>query len=208
MLRIRRSLTRLVLPTLFLLLAATAPPLAAQQENEDNESRLRAPERLGVVFNTTSILLELDPYREAGIGIKARWERLALRGLLGFGFESGTERREFAIGSTLEYHLSPGRVSPYAGGGLLFAYFNQDTRPREITFGLEGVFGVEVMAHEILSFFAEYALAYRTTHVDSDTGSTRNHRFASGLGNKGSIGIVVYFLDRSPERHSPEDEAR
>ena len=208
MLRMRRSLTRRVLPTLFLLLVATAAPLAAQQETDDNGSRLRAPDLLGVVFNTTSILLELDPYQEAGIGIKARWERFALRGLLGFGMESGNERREFAIGGTLEYHLSPGLVSPYAGGGLLFEYFNQDMQPREITFGLQGVFGVELMPHEVLSFFAEYALAYRTTYVDSDAGSTRNYRFASGLGNQGSIGIVVYFLDRRAGEQPPEDEAR
>ncbi len=180
--------------------ADNTDPEDHQDPDDERESRMRLPDRLGLIFNTSSILLELDEYQNAGIGLKVRWERIALRGLLGFGYESGNETFDLSFGTALEYHLAPGaQVSPYVGGRLALEYerdYNVDVT--EFKFGLGPLFGVEVSPLDSLSVFAEYQLQYSATYVSTADDSTWNYKFATGLGNRAALGIIVYFLDRRP----------
>ncbi len=188
--------------------ADNTDPEAPQDPNDERESRMRLPDRLGLIFNTSSILLELDEYQNAGIGLKARWEHIALRGLLGFGYESGNEEFELGFGTALEYHLIPGaEVSPYTGGRLALEYardYNADVT--EFKFGLGPLFGVEISPLEILSIFAEYQLQYSAAYASKDDDSTWNYTFATGLGNRAALGIIVYFLDRRLPAEDDDEE--
>ena len=164
---------------------------------EARERRIHPPSRLGLIFNTPDILVALDEYQGTGVGVKAVWQRIALRGLLGLRYESGAEVFDFSLGSVLEYHLTGGRVLPYIAAGLQFEYErNYDLDITEFTMRLGPIFGVEIAPFDVLSVFAEYQLEYAPTYARTPDGSRWNYRFATGLGNRGAIGIVVYFFDR------------
>ena len=70
------------------------------------------------------------------------------------------------------------------------------------TFGvsLGPLFGVEIAPFDIVSVFAEYTLAFSAVYAETSgpMGDDQgwNYSIATGLGNRGSIGIIVYFLDR------------
>jgi len=169
------------------------------ERDTDPERRIRAPERIGVVFNTSSILLELEEYQGAGIGLKGVWEHFAGRALIGFRHSTSNETTLLNLGVAFEYHLAPGTVSPYAGAELALRY-ERNTRvspsQRSIATGPAMLFGVEVAPLDILSLFAEYRLGLTVSYAEAGDDSTTNYAFGTGLGNQGAIGLIVYFLDR------------
>lgn len=186
---------------------ADAPELpgengAAEDGDETRQSRLFNPDRLGVIFSTPSILLEIDQYQNAGIGAKAFWGDLAFRGLLGFRVASDGNPFSINFGTAAEYHFLPGRISPYFGGALQLEYERHDDDIVDRVFRLDigPLFGVEFAPIEMLSLFAEYSLnfaaAYSRAQVAGTTSETWNYELATGLGNRGRIGVVIYFLDR------------
>lgn len=185
-----------------------------EQEAEEQEPRERRQlERLGVIFNTPNILLELDEYQRAGVGLKGFWGDLAVRGLLGLNLDTGRDRFGYTVGSALEYHVLPGRVSPYLGGGLILGWERDDMGPTTLTtfdIGIGPLFGVEFTLTEGLSVFAEYILELRAAYVDGGPMADRdgwNYFLGTELGNQGSLGIVVYFLDHRNRRdHEPDGD--
>ncbi len=189
----------------------TPSPLEQQEHHgEENgaepERTIGAPARVGLIFNLPSVLDRLDGYQGAGFGLKAFWERVALRGLLGLDYDSSQEQFELNVGATMEYHFSPGRLSPYAGGGLLYTYErDEELETRRFETGVAAVFGLEFAPLDFLSVFAEYSLKYSGWQLRADDGTTTNYSFSTQLGNQGAIGIIVYFLDRR-EPSAADDE--
>ena len=209
---------RSVLCGLFLVLAAAsliaqAPEVAATEEatEADIASAAKAREgreprtldRIGLIFNSPSILLELDEFHGVGVGAKGFWDNLALRGLFAIDFQTNTEIFGVALGTAIEFHPTPATVSPYVGGELLVDYRQDRAGPtflKQFGITIGPLFGVEIAPWKTVSFFAEYRLAFRAAYASS-SGSTEdderwNYSIGTELGNRGSIGIIVYFLDR------------
>ncbi len=187
-----------LLMTVTLVVPATEATPETEQDI-DPERRIRAPERIGVVFNTSSILLELEEYQGAGIGLKGVWEHFAGRALIGFRHSTSNETTLLDLGVALEYHPAPGAVSPYAGAEIALEYVrNAGVSPsqRSVATGPAALFGVEVAPLDILSLFAEYRLGLTVSYAEAGDDSTTNYAFGTELGNQGAIGLIVYFLDR------------
>lgn len=184
--------------------SGTEQPDNGEQPEPDGEPRERRTlDRLGIIFNTPSILLELDEYQSAGIGLKAFWQELAARALMALNYESGREILGFTFGGAIEYHLLPNRVSPYLGGALTLGYRYDGWGPttlREFELTVGPLFGVELAVLDGLSVFAEYSLRFAAAHARTSGAagdeSSWNYFLGTELGNQGSLGIVVYFLDR------------
>ena len=201
------KLNRLILCVVLCMLVSLA--LAAQEngvpEAEEAEGSRRELQRIGIVFNTPSILLELEEYRSAGVGVKGVWDNIAVRGLVGLAFNTNNDLFGLAVGSALEFHRAPGLVSPYFGAELLLEYLRDKVgTSTSSSFGMSigPLFGVEVAPFDIISIFAEYTLAfsavYSSTSGPAGSDERWNYAIGTGLGNQGSIGIIVYFLDRRP----------
>lgn len=226
----KQTVLAMMLAAVILLSAAVPQPLAAQEQPQSNDQpdapelpeeeqngagRWRNPDRMGVIFSTPSILLEIEEYQNAGIGAKAFWGDLAFRGLLGFRLSSDDNPFSMNFGTAVEYHFMPGRISPYFGGALQMEYQRRDDHIVDRVFRLDigPLFGVEFAPIEMLSLFAEYSLAfsaaYSRARVAGTTTETWNYELATGLGNQGRIGIIVYFLDRRdrPQPNGAEADA-
>ena len=176
----------------------SAPAASAREGREP-----RTLDRIGLIFNSPSILLELDEFHGLGIGAKGFWDNLALRGLFAIDFRTNTELFGVALGTAIEFHPTPATVSPYVGGELLVDYRQDRAGPtflKQFGITIGPLFGVEIAPWKSVSFFAEYRLAFRAAYASSggsmDDDKRWNYSIGTELGNRGSIGIIVYFLDR------------
>ncbi len=79
---------------------------------------------VGIIFNTTSILLDLDSY-QAGLGIKVGGNTLAIRGLFDFVLNGASSAISVTAGAALQRYVFPGLVRPYIGGCLTLGYMSQ-----------------------------------------------------------------------------------
>lgn len=200
---------RALLTLLIAFILLGGPALFAQEEAEGGQDK--GLERLGLIFSAPSILLELDEYQGAGVGAKAAWNKWALRGLVGFQFDTAAEESSITVGTAVEYHLGQSKISPYVGAEAIFGYAyaeSEDTKTTEYELGVGPLIGVEYAVAEGLSLFAEYKVGFTgiKSEVDDPAGddSSTNYYVATELGNYGALGIVVYFLDRGPQTDAPD----
>ena len=170
----------------------------------------------GIIFNTGSILLELESYQtgigdQTGVGIKIPGDTVHMRYSGEIYAANNNSTIHFGLGATLEKHFRPGQVSPYIGGFAHASFFHDsdkeepedDTWKRHVTVPLSvgGLLGIEYFLLDNLSVFAEYALAVEVD-IHVNTTSTAgivepletysDIRIDSRLGNNSKIGIVIY----------------
>jgi len=183
--------------------------LSAEAEAEA-EAQEDSSANWGFIFNTSSILLDLDSY-QAGLGTKVLFPNdLALRFLIDGYYSSSVNLFDASLGLALEKHVRPGRVSPYWGGavkaGIMSKYLevNPDdwTRDISIPFSAAAILGVEFFVFESVSLFAEYNLIFeasilkRTSSVGGEiTSNPAEFSFSvdTGIGNEAMLGIVIYL---------------
>ena len=163
---------------------------------------------VGFIFNTSNLLLDIDAY-QGGFGAKFRSPDSALRTLATLGYASTNSNLEIGAGITYEKPFFTGRVVPYWGllADVLFDGERVEvdeenyTQTRVVTGSAGLVLGAEVFIFDFLSVFGEYQLAFDVAHtvvaqsVDGSVteSSSTNYGFGAGLGNNGSIGLVVYL---------------
>jgi hypothetical protein len=162
----------------------------------------------GFIFNTSNLLLDLESY-QGGVGIKLIYPEYALRASAGGSYTGTTGQLDFNLGLTYEKPLFTGRVSPYWAINSIFAYSQERSeidpdnwmKLKGFSAGVGGVLGVELFILDFLSIFAEYELSasvawsFTSRSLDgtvSESSST-NFNAATGLGNSGSLGLVVYL---------------
>jgi hypothetical protein len=149
---------------------------------------------LGLIFNSSNILLGLESY-QAGIGGKMAWGNLALRGVVGLGFIGASQAFSVDFGLAIENHFLPGAISPYYGAFARVGYNLQPDVLSIIPFSVGAIIGVEVFLFDFLSVFAEYSLAATFTKTDDliTDESTLDWIIDAKMGNNSMIGVVVYF---------------
>ncbi|MBN2656337.1 MAG: hypothetical protein JXR86_04695 [Spirochaetales bacterium] len=166
----------------------------------------------GFIFNTSSILLDIESY-QYGLGAKALFpNNMALRFLVNGSYSSEVDTFDASLGIALEKHFRPGRISPYGGGfvrGGLTRYYNETdednwTKDISIPFSAGAILGVEFFIVESISLFAEYNIVFEgavLTESVSVAGTVTemdpefSYKFDTGIGNEAKLGIVIYLDD-------------
>ncbi len=150
---------------------------------------------VGIIFNTTSILLDLESY-QAGLGIKVGGDTRAIRGLFDFVLNGASSSFSVTAGAALQRYMLTGTVRPYVGGSFTLGYMSQSQVISIATLSLGAIAGAEVFLLDFLSIFAEYAItADLALSTDLQTSQTTfDYLVDTGMGNNSRIGIVIYFL--------------
>jgi hypothetical protein len=192
----RRPSVSGVVPVALVCLVFTG--LAAYGEEGADSAKMMpvtGPCDLGVIFNTSSLLLELESY-QAGLGAKIGLGRLGLRGSFGLGINGSASSLDLGAGVAAEYHLTPQPVSFYAGGSLDAGYVRQSGLLWSVPLTVAVLAGVEVFPFEFLSLFAEYKIAFSfsATTLFSTSQTTFDYLLQTGIGNGARIGLVLYFM--------------
>ena len=198
---------------LFLLMVLLLTPVFAQEPvaSEDEPLTHRdAPSwaTVGFIFNTPNLLLDVDAY-QGGFGLAYRSPLATLRLLALLGFESGTGTFEARFGATYTQPFFTGRVSPYWGFLAEVGFESERSEADEYNYTRAmvrnakagGVLGVEMLIFDFLSVFAEYQLALGTARTmieqrvegELQESSARHVALGVGMGNNGSVGIVIYL---------------
>ncbi|MBI9097867.1 MAG: hypothetical protein JEY91_05295 [Spirochaetaceae bacterium] len=178
--------------------------LSAEEEKEKRN--------WGFIFNTSSVLLDLESY-QAGVGLKLLLNNdMALRFLLNGEYDSGTSFFSASLGTTFEKHFLRRRASPYWGAfasvginGLTDETDEQNwTKNREVPIGVGAVLGIEFFIIESISIFAEYSLAFeayinttRSEVAGEPVDPVRDWGYSidTGIGNESKLGIIIYLDD-------------
>jgi hypothetical protein len=151
---------------------------------------------LGLIFNTSSILLDLESY-QAGLGLKVGKEKLSLRGLFDLVLNGASDSFSLKAGATIQSYLLPvSSIAPYIGGSVGGGYMRQGNATSVWLVSVGALVGVEVFLFDFLSVFAEYAIAADctlTTDIPSSQ-TTFDYLVATGMGNNSKLGIVIYFM--------------
>ena len=197
----------IVLP-LFILIIQPSGILHADSDDSGGTS---SPLDVGLIFNIDGISLDFESY-QGGFGVKLGKDSLAFRVLLDLFVSTGNNSTAFSldVGTSFEYHLVKGPLSPYFGGFLSMGYATQkeeisgDTwtllRIFPISFG--PLFGIEIFPADFLSIFLEYALEFQYNLIGTETsvsGSVTRERtdefsINTALGNNAKIGIIIYLI--------------
>jgi hypothetical protein len=182
---------------LFALLGAVA---ANAQTNAPSPVRRldvpQGPRDLGLIFNTSSILLDLESY-QGGIGLKFGRDKLSLRSVFDLVLNGASDSFSLNAGAAIQYYLLPGSsVAPYVGGSVGGGYMRQGDALSMVVLSVGAFAGVEVFLFDFLSVFAEYAITgdftFSTDIPSSQT--TFDYLVDTGMGNNSKLGIVIYFM--------------
>jgi hypothetical protein len=151
---------------------------------------------LGLIFNTSSILLDLESY-QAGLGLKIGRDKVSFRGLFDLVLNGASDSFSVNAGAAIQYYLLPGSsVAPYIGGSIGGGYMRQADAISMVVLSVGALAGVEVFLFDFLSVFAEYAIAgdftFSTDIPSSQT--TFDYLVDTGMGNNSKLGIVIYFM--------------
>ena len=179
------------------------------EKTKDGWFSIENPYKTGIIFNVSSILLDVESY-QGGIGIKRYFkDPWAYRLAFDFGYSNSSNSWLVSIGNTFEYHITTGRISPYIGVyfDIGYATYKDETdadnwtKVTSIPISTGPVLGVEIEVFNVLSLFAEYSIAFDFTHTtttESVAGfetkdSATHYGVNTGLGNDSKIGIIIYF---------------
>lgn len=178
-------------------LAAILVPALAGAQTAVITSKLAPPVGaydLGLIFNTSDILFDLDSY-QAGFGVKRATPNLGLRGAFDFVWNGAAQSFAVKAGIALEKHLVTGAISPYWGGFVNAGYSHQTGVISAVPVSLGAMAGVEVFLFDFLSIFAEYCLAADLSLIIDHTSSTTTFDYVidTRMGNDSRIGIVFYL---------------
>jgi hypothetical protein len=156
------------------------------------------PTDIGLIFTSSTILLELDDY-EGGLGVKVGTGATAWRGSFDLLASSASSSASLTAGVAYEHHLSRGLMSPYLGAYARAGFSAQSGVLWTLPLSVGPLLGVEVSPIDAVSFFAEYCLALDLTiTADANTGQTTfSYLIDTRVGNQAKLGIVVY-LKRAP----------
>jgi hypothetical protein len=151
---------------------------------------------LGLIFNTSSILLDLESY-QAGLGLKIGRDKVSFRGLFDLVLNGASDSFSLNAGAAIQYYLLPGSsVAPYIGGSIGGGYMRQADAISMVVLSVGALAGVEVFLFDFLSVFAEYAITgdftFSTDIPSSQT--TFDYLVDTGMGNNSKLGIVIYFM--------------
>ncbi|MBN2552806.1 MAG: hypothetical protein JXB06_08540 [Spirochaetales bacterium] len=182
------------------------------------------PRDLGIIFNTSDLLLDLEGYNKVGIGAKiGDKDDWMMRGMADLLLNNTTF--SFDLGMVMEKHLWPGPASVYWGpsaaigfSSLTFNKIDDDnwSKTNQLPLSVGCVLGVEVFVFQFLSVFVEYEAALQlrpsVTKVSTDGTVTSSrdftYQFDMDMGNNSMFGIVIYLMrrDDSSRRDSAEQE--
>jgi hypothetical protein len=178
------------------LIVFIAPPVGAEGGSLiPGLGPVKGPVDLGIIFNTTDLLLGLQSY-QAGLGAKVGWGNFCLRGLFDLTVNGSAKASAVNLGATAEYHIFPGPISPYVGASMGGGYIGEAGVSSSVSFSLSALAGVEVFIADFLSVFAEYELAATftsTTDLQANQ-STFDYLISTGMGNNTKLGIVIYIM--------------
>jgi hypothetical protein len=151
---------------------------------------------LGLIFNTSSILLDLESY-QAGLGVKIGRDRVSFRGLFDLVLNGASDSFSLNAGATIQSYLLPvSSIAPYIGGSVGGGYMRQADAISMVVLSVGALAGVEVFLFDFLSVFAEYAITgaftFSTDIPSSQT--TFDYLVDTGMGNNSKLGIVIYFM--------------
>ena len=180
--------------TIFLMLLLS--PLAAQGKSKSVDVNKRSGD-VGFLFNFQNLLTNILVYNDgfqSGFGAKY-WlnDKLALRGLLGFYFNSYTASGEttadtssvFSLGAGMEFHPRKDVISPYLGG-FLGTKLEKWVDVTSAGFYGGAMAGVEYLIAKGVSLFGEYQLS-----ITFDSNGTTVSLADSSDG--AIFGICIYF---------------
>jgi len=190
--------TRQLTPICFLMVflgAIAANAETPKPENSKKPITLKAPDDLGFIFNTGNILLDLESY-QAGLGAKFGWDKLYLRALFDLVANGGSHSFSLNTGVTVEYHLLPEPLSFYVGGSLAGGHMRQESIIASTHFSVSAIAGIEYFPFDLVSVFAEYALAADFTFSkDLQTlQNTFDYLIDTRMGNDSKLGIVFHIM--------------
>jgi hypothetical protein len=151
---------------------------------------------LGLIFNTSSILLDLESY-QAGLGLKIGRDKVSFRGLFDLVLNGASDSFALNAGTAIQFYLIPGlSISPYVGGSVGGGYMRQADAMSMVVLSVGALAGVEVFLFDFLSVFAEYAItADFTLSTDIPSSQTTfDYLVDTGMGNNSKLGIVIYFM--------------
>jgi hypothetical protein len=182
-------------------LIALLGPISAQAQTKapgpvQNIEVARGSCDLGLIFNTSSILLDLESY-QAGIGLKIGRDKVSFRGLFDLVLNGASDSFSLNAGAAIQYQLLPGSsVAPYIGGSVGGGYMRQGDALSMVVLSAGALAGVEIFLFDFLSVFAEYAItADFTLSTDISTSQTTfDYLVDTGMGNNSKLGIVIYFM--------------
>lgn len=176
----------LVLFPLAAALCCSLTAFADEEEKEDSDKK-----RIGLIFNISGGLLELNEYNDnfqSGLGLILHLTDISsLRALVDFYYAHHflLNQDQFAVGASFVYEVRKpfSRVTPYCGA---IAGARLLTTP-EFGYDLYGgaIIGAELSLLDHLSCFAEYGLTldYNGALIELNL----------GLGNNAQIGFIIYF---------------
>ncbi len=197
----------IVLPLLILIIQ----PSGILYADSDDSGSASSPLDIGLIFNIDGISLDLESY-QGGFGVKLAKDSLAFRVLFDLFVSTGNNSAAFSldVGTSFEYHLVKGPLSPYFGGFLSTGYATQKEEISGDTWTLLRVFpisfgpliGIEIFPADFLSIFLEYALEFQYSLITTETsisGSVTRERtdefsINTALGNNAKIGIIIYII--------------
>ena len=170
---------------------SSPPPLKPQSGSRD----------VGLLFNVPSILLELQSY-QGGLGLKIGSGPWAFRAGADVMYNSAANSSNVSGTFAIEYHFLTGPISPYVGAVVGAGWTYQQDVMSDIPLSAGGIAGVEIFVFDFLSVYAEYAISGTLSLTqDLQTNSwSKSFLVDSGLGNSGTLGIVVYFTRQGHEK--------
>jgi hypothetical protein len=199
---------RFLIPCISLVALATSV-YAQKASSWEGPTALAGPVDLGVVFNTPTILLDIESY-QGGIGVKIGSGMLVLRGMLDILVNTRLNPVSLSLQAVIEKHLSARSLSPYWGGLLELGITSVTTQLDQqhwtqlitLPVSVGAVCGVEIFLLDFLSVFLEYEVALdiglninRQGAGGSVSSTTElTYKFDLGLGNSSMIGVVIYIL--------------
>jgi hypothetical protein len=179
-----------------ILLVAIAGNAETQKPQDSTKPiSLKAPTDVGIIFNTNSILLDLESY-QAGLGAKLGWDDLYIRAFFDLVASGVSQTFALNMGATVEYHLLPEPLSLYVGGSLVSGYMTQENLTAATHFSLSAIVGVEYFPLEFISVFVEYALAadFTITKDLQSSQTTFDYLINTRMGNDSKLGIIIHLM--------------
>jgi hypothetical protein len=172
--------------------------LHAQSKPPEPTQKLALPQGpydIGVIFNTSNILLGLESY-QAGLGAKIGRGDMAIRGVLDIVLNGSSGSFSAKAGAAYQYYPTPGTIRPYLGGSLALGFMHQRDVISMGTLSIAPIAGIELFPLDFLSVFAEYAVTLDLSLSKDLTTSLTSFDYLldTGLGNNSRIGIVIYLM--------------
>ncbi len=171
--------------------------LCAQAKAGGAKNSAKEPPKAGFIFAFQNLLDAIMPFNDGyqnGAGMKLWFgKNLAARALLGFNFnapQGGVDTTTLiSLGAGAEYHLKPGKASPYLGGLIGTRMDLSSGQQAALDFYLGGMAGAEIQILDNLAIYGEYQLKL----VLDSMGTTISLADIANPAKGAVFGFILYF---------------